>query len=231
MLTATILSAILAGPQRRDYDPFMALGRMRAEFGERHIEIDDTDKSWMDKWIWNMHSMMMEGQTIALFPEGSYDRRIYLQSIDSLGDSWLAYERRNQTPVNGEDISFIWRIKLKAVNDGEPTPPGLGTLELMLRREGLAVPKNLPKEAEYTLKARKGFAAYNIAPGPGFSIFRFWYVNADGSSTKASTYTPPWPEYDDPWPYPDTPFPYPVTDEEKASLTKQGWKLRLPWDK
>jgi hypothetical protein len=229
MLTTFLLSAVLQ-PQKKDYDPFMALGRMRSEFGEREVDVLYNGNS-MEMWTWNNRRMMFEGSTVMLFPEGAYDRRIYLQEMSSVGEAWLAYETRTHEQVNGEHISFKWKIKLEPIKKGEPTPSGLGTLELMLRHEDLAVPKKIPKEAQSTLKAQKGFAAYNIAPAPGFAVFRFWYVKPDGSSTKGTFYEPPWPEYDSDWGYPETPFPYPVTDEEKAALTMQGWKFRLPWEK
>lgn len=231
MLTI-LLFAVTQTSQSTDFDHFMALGRRRADFGDKPYPVEWSHEQWN---IWRHGRMFDDSKPDMLFPAGAYDRRFYLQPTlvdrDPPGgqleiEYWLAYETKTGTNV-GSFITFRWKLLLA---EGVPDEMSLdlGTLEMLLYRKGLHVVGPVPDEAKPSLKARKGFAAYYIDPFG--ESFRYWYVRPDGTETSWEFYDWPWPEYRwDRGRIPATAFPYPITSEERSALTKQGWKYRHPW--
>jgi hypothetical protein len=231
MLTALLFAFVQT--QSKEADAFVALGRARADFGEKWIE-----PNGYEAWIWNSHRMVFEGSTTMLFVEGEHDRRLYLQrfSVDDDGDGeyedcyWLVQQTRHRHKTSTEtEISFDWKIKLESSRENAAQRSGIGTLELMLEKAGLRVPSRVPEPAERIMTMIKGFAAYVIQPKPGTMTFSYWYVRRDGTTADyVRSYEPPRPEYTDEFGTPVTDFPYPVTQSERDSLAKQGkfWASR-----
>lgn len=222
MLTLLLFS-ITQMSQEKELDQFMALGRMRADFGDKPLP---NEYSIEDRFLWRHSHMFGDPKPDILFPEGAYDRRFYLVRLGHIEGvtHWLAYETKEL--VRGQVITHRWKLPL-AEGVPDEMPLGLGTLEMLFYRRGLHVVGPVPDDVKPSLKARKGFAAYYINP----TISRFlnyWYVRPDGTETSGKSYDWPWPEYN--WDYtaPDTPFPYPITPEERDALTKQGWRYLPP---
>jgi hypothetical protein len=206
-------------PKHSDIDPFMALGRMRADFGERYY---DTETYTYEEFLmWWIPRMGEEPKPDIFFPEGVFGERLFLNGPIN-GTFWLVLEA-NESGRNSP-VDFVWKQQLSKVPRTEPSPDA-GALEAMLARRGLTAKEPVSPAASAVLKAKRGYAGYYIEPF--LPTIAFWYVGLDGKETKRIVYEEPWPEYKwSPDDVPVSPFPYPVTESERTALTKQGWKFK-----
>lgn len=219
-----LLLAVSQEPPATETDQFMALGRMRADFGDKPLP---NEYSIEDRFLWRHSHMFGDPKPDILFPEGAYDRRFYLVRLGHVEGvtHWLAYETKEW--VRGQVITHRWKLPL-AEGVPDEMPLDLGTLEMLFYRRGLHIVGTVPDEIKPSLTATKGFAAYHI--NPILPFFNYWYVRPDGTETSGESYDWSWPKYSWRGEAPDTPFPYSVTSEEKSALTKQQWKYHHPWD-
>ncbi|CAN5571788.1 hypothetical protein BH11ARM1_BH11ARM1_13790 [soil metagenome] len=204
MLLETCLLLSCAFGQKHKYLSVKQLGPARLAFGDP----DSSVLTFNEQSIWCCNNVQSNRNTVALFPIGRADVRIYINQ--SHGDIYLAFERKTSLKVEK-----VWKVKLSPSKVGKKVRV-VGSLSNYLLSLGFIVPDNSSKLIRAFSQARQPFAYYEFAPLQGSVTSRFLDVNGILIINADTDEDVQWLQRSRM--FPDTDFNYRITESERAII-------------